>query len=414
MSVQGSPVSTGMTPLEAPESLKLLDRESLEQQLRDSERHFQSWFEDAPVACHEVDRDGVILCVNQAECELFGFRQEEMVGRPIWEFMAAEDREKTRIGLLRRIADEQPLVPLEREYKRRDGSSVVMEIHQKRIRDAAGQPIGLRTFLLDITQRKRAETTLLEQADKLSRSNAELEQFAYVASHDLQEPLRKIQAFGDRLKTKYEAGLGPEGLDYLTRMQNAAARMQILIQDLLSLSRVTSNSKPFTAVDLGDVIRTVVSDLEMRIHDANGSVEIGALPVIFGDRGQMAQLFQNLIGNGLKFRKEGQNPLVKIESAVQAFASGAPGWQITVQDNGIGFDEKYRDRIFQIFQRLHGRSEYEGTGIGLAICRKIVDRHGGVITAHSSPGAGAKFIILMPQPGDMGTSAGTQGDNQHE
>jgi light-regulated signal transduction histidine kinase (bacteriophytochrome) len=305
-------------------------------------------------------------------------------------------------------------VPLEREYTRRDGSSVVMEIHQKRIRDAAGQPIGLRTFLLDITQRKRAETTLLEQADKLSRSNSELEQFAYVASHDLQEPLRKIQAFGDRLKTKYEAGLGPEGLDYLTRMQNAAARMQILIQDLLSLSRVTSNSKPFTAVDLGDVIRTVVSDLEMRIHDANGSVDIGTLPVIFGDRGQMAQLFQNLIGNGLKFRKPGQNPVVKIESEAQALASGAPGWQITVQDNGIGFDEKYRDRIFQIFQRLHGRSEYEGTGIGLAICRKIVDRHGGVITAHGSPGAGAKFIILMPQPGNMGTSAGTQGDNQDE
>lgn len=414
MSVQGSPVSPGIAPPEASESLKLLDRQSLEQQLRDSERHFQSWFQDAPVACHEVDRDGVILCVNQAECELFGFRQEEMLGRPIWEFMAAEDREKTRVGLLRRIADEQPLVPLEREYKRRDGSSVMMEIHQKRIRDAAGQPIGLRTFLLDITQRKRAETTLLEQADKLSRSNAELEQFAYVASHDLQEPLRKIQAFGDRLKTKYEAGLGPEGLDYLTRMQNAAARMQILIQDLLSLSRVTSNSKPFTAVDLGDVIRTVVSDLEMRINDANGSVDIGTLPVIFGDRGQMAQLFQNLIGNGLKFRKPGESPVVKIESQVQALASGAPGWQITVQDNGIGFDEKYRDRIFQIFQRLHGRSEYEGTGIGLAICRKIVDRHNGVVTAHSSPGAGAKFIILMPQPGDMGTSAGTQGDNQHE
>jgi PAS domain S-box-containing protein len=414
LSVQGSPVSPGIAPPEASESLKLLDRESLERQLRDSERHFQSWFQDAPVACHEVDRDGVILCVNQAECELFGFRQEEMLGRPIWEFMAAEDREKTRVGLLRRIADEQPLVPLEREYKRRDGSSVMMEIHQKRIRDAAGHPIGLRTFLLDITQRKRAETTLLEQADKLSRSNAELEQFAYVASHDLQEPLRKIQAFGDRLKTKYEAGLGPEGLDYLTRMQNAAARMQILIQDLLSLSRVTSNSKPFTAVDLGDVIRTVVSDLEMRINDANGSVDIGTLPVIFGDRGQMAQLFQNLIGNGLKFRKPGENPVVKIQSQVQALASGAPGWQITVEDNGIGFDEKYRDRIFQIFQRLHGRSEYEGTGIGLAICRKIVDRHNGVVTAHSSPGAGAKFIILMPQPGDMGTSAGTQGDNQHE
>ena len=318
--MQGSPVSPNTASLDAPDMLRLLERDEhqdLEQRLRDSERHFQSWFQDAPVACHEVDRDGVILCVNQAECELFGFRAEEMLGRPIWEFMTSEDREKTSVGLLARIADEQPLVPLEREYKRRDGSSVIMEIHQKRIRDAAGRPVGLRTFLLDITQRKRAETTLVEQADKLARSNAELEQFAYVASHDLQEPLRKIQAFGDRLKTKYEAGLGPEGIDYLTRMQNAAARMQVLIQDLLSLSRVTSNPKPFTTVELGDVVRTVVSDLEMRIKDASGRVEIGTLPAIFGDRGQMAQLFQNLIGNGLKFRKPGQNPLVKIESQLQ-------------------------------------------------------------------------------------------------
>ena len=406
MNVQGSSVSSGAAPLDAPESLKLLDRQSLEQKLRDSERHFQSWFQDAPVACHEVDRDGVILCVNQAECELFGFRAEEMVGRPIWEFMASEDREKTRTGLLQRIADEQPLVPLEREYKRRDGTSLIMEIHQKRIRDAAGRPTGLRTFLLDITQRKRAEMTLVEQAGKLARSNAELEQFAYVASHDLQEPLRKIQAFGDRLKTKYEAGLGPEGIDYLTRMQNAAARMQVLIQDLLSLSRVTSNPKPFTPVNLDDVIRTVVSDLEMRIQDAIGRVEIGSLPVILGDRGQMAQLFQNLIGNGLKFRKPGENPLVKVQSRLQMLPSGAAGWQISVEDNGIGFDEKYRDRIFQIFQRLHGRNEYEGTGIGLAICRKIVDRHNGSITANSAAGQGAQFIITMPQF--------TPGENQHE
>jgi PAS domain S-box-containing protein len=406
LNVQGSHVSPSSAPLDAPESLKLLDRHSLEQKLRDSERHFQSWFHDAPVACHEVDRNGVLLCVNQAECELLGFSEAEMVGRPIWDFMAPEDREKTRTGLLQRIADEQPLVPLEREYKRRDGSSVMMEIHQKRIRDEAGRPTGLRTFLLDITQRKRAEITLLEQADKLSRSNAELEQFAYVASHDLQEPLRKIQAFGDRLKTKYEAGLGTEGLDYLTRMQNAAARMQILIQDLLSLSRVASHAKPFTSVDLGEVIHTVVSDLEMRLQDAKGRVEIGALPAIWGDRGQMAQLFQNLIGNGLKFRKPGENPVVKIESQPQTLANGAAGWQISVGDNGIGFDEKYRDRIFQIFQRLHGRNEYEGTGIGLAICRKIVDRHGGSVTANSSPGAGAKFIITLPQQ--------TPRANQHE
>jgi light-regulated signal transduction histidine kinase (bacteriophytochrome) len=144
----------------------------------------------------------------------------------------------------------------------------------------------------------------------------------------------------------------------------------------------------------------------MRINDAGGRVEIGTLPVIFGDRGQMAQLFQNLIGNGVKFRKPGESPVVKIACESQELANAAAGWQITVEDNGIGFDEKYRDRIFQIFQRLHGRNEYEGTGIGLAICRKIVDRHSGAITANSSLGAGARFIITLPQR--------TLGENQHE
>ncbi len=417
MSAQGSHVrpaagaSGSPAPPEAAESLHLLDRhgqerQELEHKLRASERHFQSWFHDAPIACHEVDRDGILLAVNHAECELFGFNEQELVGRPIWELMSPEDREKTRAGLLPRIVDEQPLAPLEREYTRRDGSTVIMEIHQKRIRDEAGRPVGLRTFLLDITQRKRAEAALVEQADKLARSNAELEQFAYVASHDLQEPLRKIQAFGDRLKTKYEANLGPEGIDYLGRMQNAAARMQVLIQDLLTLSRVASNSKPFAAVDLNEVVRTVVSDLEMRIQDTQGRVEIGPLPAIWGDRGQMAQLFQNLIGNGLKFRKPGESPVVKIHSQMQKLASGEAECWITVEDNGIGFDEKYRDRIFQIFQRLHGRNEYEGTGIGLAICRKIVDRHNGSITANSSPGAGARFLITLPQ--------WTPGESRHE
>ncbi len=417
MSVQGTHVRTGTAPPDAPESLKLLDRQypdhqqpeshsrqELERKLRQAERHFQSWFEDAPVACHETDRDGNIVFVNHLECELFGFTAAEMVGRPFWDFMPAEDRERSRSVRMQRIADEGPLPALEREYKRRDGASVIMEVHQRRIHDEAGQPVGMRTFLLDITERKRAEAALMEQADKLARSNAELEQFAYVASHDLQEPLRKIQAFGDRLKTKYQAGLGTEGIDYLSRMQNAAARMQVLIQDLLSLSRVASNSKPFTPVDLNDVVRTVVSDLDMRINDAGGRVELGALPLISGDRGQMAQLFQNLIGNGIKFRQPGRAPGVKVSAEfLTARQDGANVWQIVVEDNGIGFDEKYSERIFQIFQRLHGRSEYEGTGIGLAICRKIVDRHSGSITANSTPGAGAKFIITLPHlaSGDM-------------
>jgi light-regulated signal transduction histidine kinase (bacteriophytochrome) len=224
----------------------------------------------------------------------------------------------------------------------------------------------------------------------LARSNAELEQFAYVASHDLQEPLRKIQAFGDRLKSKYGEALGERGGEYLQRMQNAAKRMQTLINDLLVFSRVTTKGQPFIPVDLAQVAREVVSDLDVCIERVGGHVELGDLPNTHADPLQMRQLLQNLISNGLKFHKEG-TPTVKVYGQLLDGMC-----RLTVEDNGIGFDEKYLDRIFTIFQRLHGRSEYEGTGVGLAICRKIVERHGGTIAAKSAPGQGATFIVTLP------------------
>ena len=180
-------------------------------------------------------------------------------------------------------------------------------------------------------------------------------------------------------------------------MLNAAARMQTLIGDLLSLSRVANHHQPFAAVDLAEVARTVVSDLESRLLQVGGKVELGTLPIIVADRGQMAQLLQNLIGNGLKFNRPGELPVVRVSGAPHNDSgSGVEMCQIIVEDNGIGFDEKYLDRIFRVFQRLQGRAEYEGTGIGLAICRKIAERHGGSITANSAPGAGAKFIVTLP------------------
>jgi light-regulated signal transduction histidine kinase (bacteriophytochrome) len=296
------------------------------------------------------------------------------------------------------VSSGQAETPFERQYTRRDGAALVLEVHPKLIRDAAGRIAGIRSFTFDITERKRAERALQQRAQELARSNTELEQFASVASHDLQEPLRKILAFGDRLKRKCGETLGAEGRDYLERMQNAASRMQILIHDLLSLSRVSSNSQPFAVVDLAEVVRTVVSDLEARIEQLGAHVEVGALPVITADRVQIAQLLQNLVGNGLKFHKRGESPVVKVHGELLDGPSGSRGLcRIVVEDNGIGFDEKYLDRIFEVFQRLHGRNEYEGTGIGLAICRKIVERHGGGLTATSSPGMGAKFIVTLPQ-----------------
>jgi signal transduction histidine kinase/PAS domain-containing protein len=242
------------------------------------------------------------------------------------------------------------------------------------------------------------------QRQELARSNAQLQEFAYVASHDLQEPLRKIRAFGDRLRVKYSEVLTDRGCDYLTRMQNAAERMQALIDDLLALSRVTTRAQPFVSTNLAQVVHDVLCDLEVRIQQTGGRIEVGELPTLDADPVQMRQLLQNLISNALKFHRAEEPPMIKIYSQLLLDQKWQPAeeinrataCQIFIEDNGIGFDEKYLDRIFNAFQRLHGRSEYEGTGMGLAICRKIVERHNGKITAQSLIGHGSLFIITLP------------------
>jgi len=267
-------------------------------------------------------------------------------------------------------------------------------------RNSKGEAIRMIGVNWDITKERNAEEVLQIHLNELQRSNQELEDFASIASHDLQEPLRKIQAFGDRLKGKWAETLGPQGLDYLERMQNAAGRMQTLITDLLSFSRVTSKANPFVQVDLAKVANEVVSDLEVRITQVGGKVEVDDLPIIEAEPTQMRQLFQNLIGNAMKFHKKDEPPLVKIQSHYvngQNSSASQNRWiSLTVSDNGIGFDEKYVKKIFSIFQRLHSHSEYEGTGVGLAICQKIVTRHKGEITAKSTLGKGTSFIITLP------------------
>lgn len=252
----------------------------------------------------------------------------------------------------------------------------------------------------DITQREQDAVQLARYTKSLERSNAELQDFAYVASHDLQEPLRKIEAFGDRLSTKYGATLPDDGKLYLDRMQNAATRMRQLISDLLSYSRVTSEGEPFDRIDLNVVLEGVLSDIQIRLEESEGRVDISGLESIDADASQMRQLFQNLISNGLKFVKEGVKPVISItgEKLWQEMSSGPPKgiFKISVADNGIGFDPSYKDQIFAIFKRLHGRTEYEGTGIGLSTCRKIVERHQGTIDAEGAVGRGATFIIELP------------------
>ncbi|QMW04395.1 PAS domain S-box protein [Spirosoma foliorum] len=246
----------------------------------------------------------------------------------------------------------------------------------------------------------------LEEANQLfSRSNDNLQRFAYVASHDLQEPLRKVQQFGDLLKSQYAAQLG-DGIGYLERMQAAASRMSNLIKDLLSFSRISTRQDASSLVSLNSVLNNVISDLDLRILETGALVTVDPLPRIQGDKSQLEQLFQNLLSNALKFRQPNVAPLILVSTRMVPANELPPSvkptrqtpnyHQIDVSDNGIGFDEKYVDRIFQVFQRLHSKSEFAGTGIGLAICEKVVANHGGAITAHSKPGQGATFSLYFP------------------
>ncbi|HWE57876.1 MAG TPA: ATP-binding protein [Acidimicrobiales bacterium] len=236
-----------------------------------------------------------------------------------------------------------------------------------------------------------ANESLQRRAAELARSNEELDSFASIASHDLQEPLRKVRTFTEQLSVTESANLSDKGRDYLARTNAAAERMQRLIEDLLRFSRVSTQGRPFETVDLADVAARVVQDLEAQIDDAGGRVEIGALPVITADPLQMQQLLQNLISNGLKFRRPEAPPVVNVTGRIEEGML-----QLRVSDNGIGFEPRYAARIFRIFERLHGRNEYPGTGIGLALCRKIADRHGGTIEAESEPGQGATFKVSLP------------------
>jgi PAS domain S-box-containing protein len=249
----------------------------------------------------------------------------------------------------------------------------------------------------DDTERHRAREMLEKHAAELARSNRELQEFAYVASHDLQEPLRKVQAFGDRLARRAEGGLDATSRDYLARMQAAAARMQGLIHDLLAFARVATEARPPVPVRLERAAREAVADLSARLAETNGTVEIGPLPDARADPVQVRRVLQNLVGNALKFHRPGEPPRVSVTGRLLPAPRPADARvEVTVADRGIGFEPRHADRIFSPFQRLHGRGEYDGTGMGLAICRRIVERHGGTIVARGRPGEGSEFVFTLP------------------
>lgn len=234
---------------------------------------------------------------------------------------------------------------------------------------------------------------------ELSRSNQELEDFAFVASHDLQEPLRKIRAFSDRLKSLYADALDDKGKDYLNRMQRAASRMSSLIEDLLEFSRIKTRGKEFVELDLNETVASVVDDLEMAIEESGAQIKLDPLPTIMADPSQMNQLFINMLSNAIKFRKAGVKPQVSV--GYELVSGELEGYRVNshlikIADNGVGFDKEFSEKIFMPFQRLHSRDEFKGNGIGLAVCKRIVERHGGEITVKSETGNGAIFTISLP------------------
>lgn len=358
--------------------------------------HLKSAIDEAAIVAI-TDKRGIITYVNKKFCAISKYPAEELIGKTHKVINSGYHPKEFFEAMWKTITAGKPW---EGEIRNRTKDGTVYWVHTTIVpfMDGHGKPEKYVAVRYEITERVLAQEQLKIHTKKLEISNRELQDFASVAAHDLQEPLRKIQSFSDRLLTKAGAVLEKDARDYLDRILGSAQRMQTLINDLLTYSRVTTKAQPFIPVDLNQTISLVMADLEVRVEKSNGKVTWKDLPTLDADPTQMRQLFQNLVSNALKFHRPDVPPVVGIESKfvhLPQYPDGA--CEIRISDNGIGFDEKYLDRIFTIFQRLHGRFEYEGTGIGLAVCRKIVDRHGGFVTATSVPGAGATFIITLPK-----------------
>ena len=345
-----------------------------------------------------LDRQGLIQNWNRGAEKIKGYRTDEILGKSFTIFYSPEDQQRGLPMKLLKEAEVQGRAEHEGWRLRKDGtkfwgSVVITALHNKK-----NELIGFSKVTRDLTERKLNEETLKQYTEKLERNNSELEQFAYVASHDLKEPLRKIITFGNLLENHGKELLDEKSKDYIARMQNSAARMMSLIEDLLVFSRVNRPTEGFELVDLNQVVNRVLSDLEVMIHSKNAKVEVGKLPEVNGRKTQLGQLFQNLISNSVKFNDKAE-PFISIKA--EEFTnkvSRSRFTRIQVVDNGIGFEDIYSQRIFEIFQRLHGKAEYPGTGIGLSICKKIVEAHGGTISATGELDKGATFTVNLPLP----------------
>ncbi len=369
--------------------LDITERKLAEQKLQESEERNRKLVEFLPkmIGVH-VKQKWVYM--NPAGLKLLGARSEgELLGREIQEIISPEFRDIVR-ARVEQVQEKGLSSPeIEQQFIRLDGEKVDVSVSSVPI-DYQGEP-GILMFAEDISARKRAEEELRRSHEELERSNAELQQFAYVASHDLQEPLRMVSSYMGLIERRYKGQLDADADDFIGYAVDGAKRMRMLINDLLEYSRVGTQGKAFGPVDCETLLNRVLDHLQLLIEDSSATVTHDRLPTVIGDSAQLMRLFQNLIHNSLKFKNDSP-PLIHV-SAEQCYGN----WLFSFHDNGIGIDPQYADRIFVIFQRLHNRDEYPGTGIGLAICKKIVERHGGRIWFQSEQGKGATFLFTIPR-----------------
>ena len=369
--------------------------------LRESEGRLRATFDQAAMGIIEVDEQDRFIAVNNHACEILGYSSEELLHMNANELTHPEDRAVSDEMNSALNTSRLDRIDYEKRYVKRDGTPLWAHVTVSAVRDSQGRIMRAIGTIEDITERKRAEeafrdaVALAEQrAEELQRSNQDLEQFAYIASHDLQGPLRLISGFADLLKVESAGKLTNQEDYYITVMADSAKNMSRMVGDLLSYSRVGSHDKQPRQIDMEAVLQATLAELGAAIRESGAAVTHDPLVTVWADETQMRQLLANLIGNAIKFRKKTEPSRVHV-----SVERRDNDWRFSVRDNGIGIDRKFQDRIFAIFQRLHSEEQYPGTGIGLAICKRIVDRHGGKMSIESEPGQGATFYFTIPGRG---------------
>jgi len=384
---------------EAIQSLQkeISDRRRIEEALRQSEERYRTILEDIEEGYLETDLAGHFTFVNDVVCKRLGYSREELMGMNNRQLTDEETAKKVFQALSEVYRTGEPSRGCEWEIIKKDGTKCIYEFSASLIRNSEGRPIGFRGVSRDVTERKRAEEALKQKTEALAHSNQELEQFAYVASHDLQEPLRMVTSYIQLLARRYQNRLDSDAEEFINFAVDGATRMHILINDLLAYSRVGTRSKPFEPTNCETILQQSLDNLKMTMEESGAVVTHDSLPTVMADDLQLGQLFQNLIGNAIKFHGE-EPPRVHV-----SVRPDGNQWAFSVRDNGIGIAPESAERIFLIFQRLHGKEKYPGTGIGLAVCKKIVECHGGRIWVESELGKGATFYFTLPKQGEPQT-----------